>query len=87
MDNNDVFKFSVKLKFEIAHRNVSVYTLVGLYTEESLEKDYFTQERIEELKNEVIQKIKESPNPFEIECIDLDGNYNITEDMLFNPSK
>lgn len=47
-----------------------------------LEK-YFTQQRIDDLKQKFIQKIQESPNPFNIVCVDRDGGYNVTEEELF----
>jgi hypothetical protein len=45
---------------------------------------YFTQDKIDALKDKLIKMIKESKNPFNIHCIDVDGDYNVTEDELFN---
>lgn len=48
---------------------------------------YFTKERIDELKRKFIQRIQECENPFDISCVDRDGGYNVTEDMLFDLEK
>lgn len=45
---------------------------------------YFTQNKIDTLKDKLIKMIKESKNPFNIRCVDVDGGYNVTEDELFN---
>ena len=52
--------------------------------EEIVKNKYFTQQKIDELKLKLIQKIQECKNPFKISCVDRDGGYNITEDQLFN---
>jgi hypothetical protein len=49
-----------------------------------VEKKYFTKDKIEELKEIFIRKIRESENPFNIYCVDKDGGYNVTEDQLFD---
>lgn len=98
--DNDVFVFDCKLKLDLSRiKDITIYTkpfpsngfvstdeeLDALdAVEETIMKKYFTQERINELKQELIQKIQECENPFEISCVDRDGDYNVTEDMLFN---
>jgi len=52
--------------------------------EDLIQSKYFTKEKIEELKEIFIKKIRESENPFIIDCVDIDGGYEITEDRLFN---
>lgn len=90
--DNDVFVFQVHVKWDLRCLRIPVYTKPfptrptrqeWFEDEKTVEKAYFTKERIEELKKEVIRRIKNSENPFNIECIDRDGGYNVTEDMLF----
>ena len=52
--------------------------------EQLVKEKYFTKECIEELKERLIQKIRESDNPFSISCVDTDGGYNVTADQIFN---
>ena len=52
--------------------------------EELVQEKYFTQQKINELKLKLIQKIQECKNPFNICCVDRDCGYNVTEDQLFN---
>lgn len=51
--------------------------------EDLVQERYFTQQKIDELKLKLIQKIQECKNPFYICCIDRDGGYNVTEEQLF----
>jgi hypothetical protein len=55
--------------------------------EDLVQSRYFTKERIDELKRKFIQRIQECENPFDISCVDRDGGYNVTEDMLFDLEK
>jgi len=92
--DNDVFKFVCALKPHLIDDDITVYTKpfpddandidnqASLVTEK-----YFTKDRIDELKQMFIQRIKECENPFDIECVDLDGGYDVTEDMLFDVEK
>ena len=52
--------------------------------EELVQKKFFTQEKINELKQELIKKIQECDNPFDIFCSYRDGGYSVTEDELFD---
>ena len=52
--------------------------------EDLVQERYFTQEKIDELKQIFIKKIQESKNPFNISCVDRDGGYNVTEEELFD---
>ena len=52
--------------------------------EELVQEKFFTQEKINELKQEFIKKIQECKNPFNIYCVDRDGGYNVTEDQIFS---
>ena len=98
--DNDVFVFDCVLKWDLSRiNNITIYTKpfpskAFINTDEELDaaeetvrKKYFIQERINELKQELIQKIQECENPFEICCVDIDGGYNVTEDMLFDVEK
>jgi len=96
---NDVFKFRLKLKPCVDIQNISVYTKpfpkpwdenydegkdLSLEQKENLiQEKYFTKERIDEFKQKLIDKINSVDNPFEIHCNDVDSDYNITEDQLF----
>lgn len=51
--------------------------------ERFVQEKYFTKERIEELKEEVIDAIRKSQNPFTIYCCDKDGDYLITDKDIF----
>ena len=91
--DNDVFRFRISLKSELELDDITVYTkpfpdllLLGKEaTEEDLvQEKYFTQQKIDELKLKLIQKIQECKDPFNICCVDRDGGYNVTEDQLFN---
>lgn len=91
---NDVFKFDVMLDWDFFNERIVVYTkpfqdtkLDGFEQEYLVKKKYFTQEKIDELKQTFIQRIQECKNPFIITCADRDGDYNVTEDMLFNLDK
>ncbi len=98
--DNDVFVFDCVLKWDLSRINdITIYTkpfpskgFVAMEeeldaAEKTVREKYFTQERINELKQELIQKIQECENPFEISCVDMDGGYNVTEDMLFDVEK
>lgn len=91
---NDVFKFSVSLDWDFSHENIVVYTkpfsnspITGTEKEDLVQEKYFTQEKIDELKQKFIKRIQECENPFNIYCVDRDGDYYVTEDMLFNLDK
>lgn len=90
--DNDVFVFQIHVKWDLRCLRVPVYTKPfqtrptrqeWFEDEKTVKKAYFTKERIEELKKEVIRRIENSENPFNIECINRDGGHNVTEDMLF----
>lgn len=84
---NDVFRFSIYLGIKM--EDITVYTKPFPEYEpyelcEQIVKDkYFTQERINELKENLIKKIRETENPFDIICSDTDSGYNVTEEELF----
>ena len=52
--------------------------------EDYVRNKFFTKEVIEKLKEELITHIKQNDNPFNIECIDTDGDYAVTEEQLFD---
>jgi hypothetical protein len=96
---NDVFRFGVSLKSDIELDDVTVYTKpfpqpwdkdydeskeMSLEEQTNLvQEKYFTKERITELKQKLIEKINSEENPFDISCVDTDGNYYVTEKELF----
>lgn len=79
---NDVYLFNASLNIDL---DVPVYVDEDAFDndEDCVREEYFTKERIEELKDIFIQMIRNSENPFDICCTDIDGGYNITEDMIF----
>ena len=94
---NDVFRFRISLKEDSVERTVYTkpFPEIEKETEDDfydemrnqellVQKKYFTKERIEELKEELIRKIRESDNPFEIFCVDTDSGYNVTQEELFD---
>ena len=91
--DNDVFKFRCSLKWSLTDDDITVYTKpfpddVSDYKQTSLvEEKYFTKEKIDELKQIFIRRIQECENPFDIVCVDWDGGYDVTEDMLFDIEK
>jgi len=96
---NDVFKFRLKLKPYIDIQNITVFTKpfpkpwndnydiskdLSLEEKEKLiQNKYFTKEKIIELKQILIDNINSMDNPFDIYCTDVDGNYNVTQEQLF----
>lgn len=90
---NEVYKFRCALNYDLCNINETVYIKPLTEHLEDLSLDecedlvmekYFTQDKIDTLKDKLIKMIKESKNPFNIRCVDVDGGYNITEDELFN---
>lgn len=97
--SNDVFRFGLSLKSDIKLNDVTVYTkpfpqpLDKDYDESKemtldekidlVKEKYFTKERIAKLKQKLIKKINSEENPFDIFCVDTDGDYYVTEKELF----
>lgn len=77
---NEVFTYAIY--FDVCFGE-TVYVEPYKYTDEEVAKKYFTEDKINELKAKVIQKIVNEPNPFVINCVDEDGGYNITEEEIF----
>ena len=96
---NDVFTYYIHLKSEIDSEKISVYVkpfpqpwdkdydkskeMTLEEKEDLVQEKYFSKERIAELKRRFIEKINSEENPFDICCVDYDGDYNVTEDELF----
>ena len=96
---NEVFKFRVMLNDPLTYSVITIYTkpLPEIqYTNDEefweeikkqeifVQSKYFSKEKIEELKEEFIKRIRESENPFCISCVDTDSGYNVTEEQLFD---
>ena len=89
--DNDVFKFRCALKWYLVDDDITVYTKpfpddvkdMDKQTSLVMEK-YFTKEKLDELKQLFIKRIQECENPLDIICVDHDGGYDVTEDMLLD---
>lgn len=86
--DNDVYKY--RLYPKVDYLEISVYTRPNVISpaldkEEVVKEKYFTEQRLEDLKAELIRQISELPAKelFAILCVDLDGGYNITEEQIF----
>lgn len=79
---NDVYKYEISLDFDL---DVFVYVDKGSFDqdENKVQESYFTQDKVDELKEQFIKKIRDLKNPFKIFCIDEDEGYNVTEEMIF----
>ena len=86
---NDVFVFGCNLKYEFGDINQTIYTKPFSRSKNVderaniVKKHYFTKEKINELKQKVIERIQNCDNPFDIYLNDFDGDYNVTEEQLF----
>lgn len=78
---NNVFKFRVHINIDLPE--ISVYTDSKIIDEEYVKEQYFTEEKLKELKEDLINAIKTNDNIFDIYCSDIDSNYKVTEDQLF----
>lgn len=82
-----IFKFHVYIDEPL---EVFVYTnndhfkdVDNLYEgEDKIREKYFTQERIDELKRKMCERIMSQDNPFQISCADYDGDYYVDESEL-----
>ena len=87
---NEVFIYDLYLKQDFCVTRKTVYTKPFEGNKPLGDRNgkvigsYFTKERIKELKQELIQKIKYCDNPFIISLADHDGGYNVSEEQLFN---
>ena len=50
--------------------------------EKFVQKRYFTKDKIEEMKNKLIDKIRQSENPFRVFCADF-YHTDVEEDKIF----
>ena len=87
---NEGFTYDLYLKPDFLDSRKTVYTK-PFETDKSLGyrwgkvvDRYFTKERIEELKQALIQKIKDCDNPFIIAFADHNRDCNVSEEELFN---
>lgn len=80
----DKYELRISLKDNLQEKDVLVHTVHGATREESVVKQWLTKERIEELKEEFIERIRKSKNPFSVYVGDTDC-YQMPEDKLFEP--
>ena len=79
---NNVFKFRVNS--DIYLPPIYVYTEPHINDEKQVQAAYFTKEKLNEIKEQLIDYIRNSPTiPFDIYCVDADSNYNVTEEEIF----
>lgn len=76
------YEFRLHLIPEIAYREFNMYTLPEATNEIDIIDLYATQERIDKWKEELIQKIKDCKNPFDITIGDTD-QYPVPESEIF----
>jgi len=92
---NEVFTYDIHLNQGLCVTRKTVYTKPFekpspkrdsylYYCNGKVISSYFTKEKIEELKQELIQKIKDCDNPFVISLVNHDRDYDVSEDELFN---
>ncbi len=93
--DNRVYTFEPFITLEMDYINVPVDYDVSekycdpydLYADErEVERQYFTHERLEQLKNKLLDKIKETApeDLFNIICRDTDSGWNYTREQLFD---
>ena len=70
--------------FNSSDKDYDERTALSLEEKEVLvQEKYFTKEKIDELKQQLVEKIMSEENPFDISCVDVDGGYLVTEKELF----
>ena len=93
--DNRVYTFEPVIMLEMGYINVPVDYEVSqkyvdhndLYADErEVERQYFTKERLEQLKNKLLKQIKETEpeDIFNIICRDTDSGWNYTREQLFD---
>ena len=103
LEAEHVYRYDVTLNIDLdeeyVYTNIDFFKKLGLdgwdswdamnQVEDHIQNLVFTKEKIEELKKKVCEKIMASPNPFEIQCGDVDGGYYIESenDLLENKIK
>ncbi len=93
--DNSVYVFEPLIALEMDYIYVPVdyetvkkyYDLPGFCPDEDeVERQYFTKERLEQLKNKLLNQIKETAaeDLFRIICRDTDSGLNYTREQLFD---
>lgn len=74
----------VPVDFDASEKYVDPHDLYA--DEREVERQYFTKERLERLKNELLKQIKETApeDLFNIICRDTDSGWNYTREELFD---
>ena len=91
---NNVYKFGLSVNLPIYPFEVIVPTKIVKdecwiridefdNDEDAVMKAYFTKDKIKEYKQKLIEMIENMSNPFNIFCVDFDGDYMFTEEQLF----
>ena len=81
----DDFTINVPVDPYIAEKYIDYNEKGGKWSDaEEVQRQYFTKERIEELKENFINRFMAIENPFTISCFDVDGDWNYTKDDLFD---
>lgn len=75
---------TVPVDYDVSQKYVDLHDLCA--DEREVERQYFTKERLEQLKNELLKKIKETEpeDIFNIICRDTDAGWNYTREQLFD---
>ena len=93
--DNRVYTFEPVIQIEMDYINVPVdYDTSEKYVdhndldadEREVERQYFTKERLEKLKDKLLERIKETEpeDLFKIICRDTDAGWNYTREELFD---
>lgn len=88
LDNTEYVYITEKARNNLDEmfKNLGIDPDVCLYKDEDVVQDqYFTQDKINELKLRFIKYIAETPNPFSIYCDDTDA-YLVPADKIFDIS-
>lgn len=80
MTENNVFKFYVYVNIDPLC--INAYTRPEITDEKIVEDKFFTEERINSIKDYICDVIKNDPSALQIVCNDTDSNYDINENEI-----
>ena len=79
---NNVFTFRINCNIDLAP--IQVFTDPSINDEDEVQAAYFTEEKLNEIRERFIDIIKNwKKPPFNIYCIDMDSDYKVTADDIF----